>query len=73
MATRILKIYVNGQYYKDIPVETVDGSYDPGPIIQQLNADKQQGLLNQFDIPPGTFPLRIELPINYGDRVFYTL
>lgn len=70
MATRILKVFINDQYYKDIPVETVDGSYDPAPIIQQLNADRQAGLLNQFNIPPGTFPIRIELPMRHGGQVY---
>lgn len=73
MSTRILKVYINGQYYKDIAVETVDGTYDPGIIMQQLDQDRQQGLLDQFNIPPGTFPIRIELPSNYGDRVYYSI
>ncbi len=73
MATRILKIYINDQYYKDIPVETVDGAYDPRVIIQQLTEDRANGLLEQFNIPPGTFPIRIEFPSSYGDRFHYSI
>jgi hypothetical protein len=61
--TRILRIYINNQFYKEWPVETIGNTtaYDPAPVIQMLIADKDAGLLNQFNIPPGTFPIRIEL------------
>jgi len=64
MATRTLRIFINNQFYKEMVVETVEGtaSYNPTPVIQQIIADRDAGLLDQFNLTPGTLPLRIELP-----------
>lgn len=62
MAQRILKIYVNNQFYKEMTVDSVDGlAYDPTPVIQQIIADRDAGLLDQFNLAPGTLPIRVEL------------
>ena len=46
-----LNIYINNQLYKTI---TVDGdSYQPAFIYPQIEADKESGLLNAFDLTQG--------------------
>ncbi len=64
MANRTLRVFINNQFYKEIVVETIEGttSYNPSPIIEQIIADRDAGLLNQFNLTPGTLPIRIELP-----------
>ena len=63
MASRVLRIFINNQFYKEMTVETTDGMlYDPAPVIEQIIADRDAGLLDQFNLAPGTLPIRIELP-----------
>jgi hypothetical protein len=64
MANRTLRVFINNQFYKEIVVETIEGtmSYNPSPIIEQIIADRDAGLLDQFNLTPGSLPLRIELP-----------
>jgi hypothetical protein len=62
MAQRNLKIYVNNILYKDIMVDVdSEGNYDPVPIWSMILSDKQAGYFVDYNLTPGTFPIRIEL------------
>lgn len=59
---RTLHIYINNQPYKDITVEaSPSGNYHVGVILAMLNKDRASGAFDSYNIPPGTFPVRITL------------
>jgi hypothetical protein len=61
MAQRLLRIFVNNILYKEVTVETDSlGRYNPIPIFSMIMADKLAGYFVDYNIPPGTFPIRIE-------------
>lgn len=46
-----IKIFINDKLYKTV---TIDGdSYEPLQFYKQLDADKEAGLLNSFNIAGG--------------------
>jgi len=38
-----------------------EGNYDPVPIWSMILSDKQAGYFVDYNLTPGTFPIRIEL------------
>jgi hypothetical protein len=57
---KVIAIYINGTFWKNVTVPVDEyGNYYPIPIIDTIDAARRAGEFDTWNIPIGTFPVRL--------------